>query len=1111
MIKTKEKVLETNNTNFNKENTIETDSTSSKQKFNNKNEPSKINPQDSKSDHNPLNKPKEQRRNNGKANERGLRKPIIRFTKTRTGNIPIETEPNSIQTNHIQIIFKKAKENQNVVDSKPTTTNNEKPDASNEPDISSNDKRKNIRNKKTIPEHTRIGGNKRFNSSLSSDIRSFDKNNIPKNKCSDDEGNKNVKNLFRFDSNLEMSKSLENQLINETYECVICYERIKKRQEIWSCDNCHVIMHIGCVTSWAEKSIMKENSDTFGNKKWRCPGCQYKRLQIPTSGHCFCGKHRYPIKSFKRGSAPHTCNELCSRQLVGCKHICMENCHPGKCPNCKVVETIKECFCGKETSSIPCKNLEYVSKTQLKSCSNICGNLLSCGIHKCEMKCHEEPCPPCTKKSVQMCYCGKNRKIMPVHDAIYGVGWSFDGNSLSKCFGGYSCNLICSVPYKCLKHKCESKCHSHNLAVINNTPVYDTCPLDPSVIKTCPCTKSRLLEDLGIERSFCTDEIPTCDKICSKTLPCGHKCEDKCHLGDCPPCQSTVNSYCRCGREAKQVKCSLKETIDEETTFMCKTVCKQFRVCKKHKCLQQCCVGNHIELEKMRGINENTTKNKFQSQKKNKKNKLLFSINSKQQNLEPTPIPKNTQTENHVFVNTNKNFIYSTEFENKIAEAHKCTLVCNKLLRCGNHKCAENCHLGHCKPCDIVGMEPIVCGCGMTRIDPPVPCGAKIPKCPFFCTRVRECGHYDTMSHECHPSDVSCPPCTVLVSKTCTCSKKNVVKNIPCSRINVSCGEICGNLLDCGSHHCKRLCHPPDQNCLSKTNNICLRICNKPRKCKHKCLQQCHAPSKCREDIPCSEYVLVTCKCGNLKKSITCYEKSIMEKRLLSGGNNSSILNGDIYNIGGEEMGDGMIPCNEVCELVTRNKKLAEALNLQSKINQLSESYVQVHMNNFLITFAKENREFVTQLEQNLVQFVADTSRWNYWFTPMRSKERYFLHLLAPYYTCTSTSADKEPKRSVCWTKKKIGLDLPLVPVSKAAFEPESIRNIVIPNIKNGMKIANNIFETEKTFDLSNETPSTNISKPKNLQNQQNGLLIPVTAEVFNLLKEIQDADESTY
>lgn len=45
-----------------------------------------------------------------------------------------------------------------------------------------------------------------------------------------------------------------------------------------------------------------------------------------------------------------------------------------------------------------------------------------------------------------------------------------------------------------------------------------------------------------------------------------------------------------------------------------------------------------------------------------------------------------------------------------------------------------------------------------------------------------------------------------------------IKKNIPCYLTEITCGKVCGKLLSCGLHTCKRLCH--SNNCQPKDIKI---------------------------------------------------------------------------------------------------------------------------------------------------------------------------------------------------------------------------------------------------------------------------------------------------
>lgn len=75
----------------------------------------------------------------------------------------------------------------------------------------------------------------------------------------------------------------------------------------------------------------------------------------------------------------------------------------------------------------------------------------------------------------------------------------------------FSCNEKCEHILNCGNHKCSYICHPGEC---------DLCPRSPTVLDSCSCGKTRLLEN---SRNSCLDPIPTCNQICGKRLNCGPK------------------------------------------------------------------------------------------------------------------------------------------------------------------------------------------------------------------------------------------------------------------------------------------------------------------------------------------------------------------------------------------------------------------------------------------------------------------------------------------------------------------------------------------------------------------------------------------------------------
>ena len=87
-----------------------------------------------------------------------------------------------------------------------------------------------------------------------------------------------------------------------------------------------------------------------------------------------------------------------------------------------------------------------------------------------------------------------------------------------------SCGKLCNKKLDCGKHECKRKCHAGSCS---------PCPYEPERLRYCPCGYNTIVSLLGRKRLSCTDEIPRCDHVCDKFLPCGiHQCKKKCHLDE---------------------------------------------------------------------------------------------------------------------------------------------------------------------------------------------------------------------------------------------------------------------------------------------------------------------------------------------------------------------------------------------------------------------------------------------------------------------------------------------------------------------------------------------------------------------------------------------------
>ncbi|XP_037293666.1 protein shuttle craft isoform X2 [Manduca sexta] len=347
---------------------------------------------------------------------------------------------------------------------------------------------------------------------------------------------------------------LTEQLDKGTLECLVCCERVKQIDPVWSCGNCYHVLHLKCIRKWAQSSTVEG--------KWRCPACQNPNEDIPSDYRCMCGAMRSP--EYQRGSTgAHTCGKACKRPR-SCPHPCTLLCHPGPCPPCQATVN-KQCGCGAETRSILC------SSKLPQVCGRVCQRTLECNVHKCAKECHEGPCDTCDEMVTQVCYCpaARARTVACTAESSGRAAWS--------------CGAECARVLACGAHVCRAPCHP---------PPCRPCALLPDSVLTCPCGKTKVERE---KRKSCTDPIPLCGNICAKPLPCGpagdkHFCKLNCHEGPCPVCPDKTLLQCRCGHSSREVPCA--ELPEMLNNVLCQKKCNKKLSCGRHKCRSVCCASS---------------------------------------------------------------------------------------------------------------------------------------------------------------------------------------------------------------------------------------------------------------------------------------------------------------------------------------------------------------------------------------------------------------------------------------------------------------------------------------------------------------------------------------
>jgi transcriptional repressor NF-X1 len=132
-----------------------------------------------------------------------------------------------------------------------------------------------------------------------------------------------------------------------------------------------------------------------------------------------------------------------------------------------------------------------------------------------------------------------------------------------------------------------------------------------------------------------------------------------------------------------------------------------------------------------------------------------------------------------------------------------CGKVCDRLLTCLKHHCAQICHQGPCMPCGITKIEKCKCG----KAERSVECGKEaVFQCDQTCGFQFDCKIHDC-ALDCHENSMHSTKCpydpTILT--TCPCGKTER-KRLKCTDPIPTCNQACENTLSCG-HLCIASCH----------------------------------------------------------------------------------------------------------------------------------------------------------------------------------------------------------------------------------------------------------------------------------------------------------------
>lgn len=152
-------------------------------------------------------------------------------------------------------------------------------------------------------------------------------------------------------------------------------------------------------------------------------------------------------------------------------------------------------------------------------------------------------------------------------------------------------------------------------------------------------------------------------------------------------------------------------------------------------------------------------------------------------------------------------------------------------------------------------------------------------------------------------------------------------------------------------------------------------------------INKSHSPSACDESTPCQARITVRCDCGLHKQEIPCLATSTDPSRGLKN-----------------------LPCTDLCARTERNRKLAEALDIDATCSFHEPENVKGGYQTRTLEYFANNRTWCLEIEETFRDFIRGTGmRWA--FKPMTGHKREFVHELADVYELDSESVDYEPFR----------------------------------------------------------------------------------------------------
>ncbi|XP_019853694.1 PREDICTED: NFX1-type zinc finger-containing protein 1-like [Amphimedon queenslandica] len=257
------------------------------------------------------------------------------------------------------------------------------------------------------------------------------------------------------------------------------------------------------------------------------------------------------------------CFQPCSKKCPN-GHICCKKCYED-CGNCEVPVLRKLPKCGHE------KTMLCYEKVLNAECHEMCQKVFKCK-HVCQKMCYEECDILCREPVTKFFSSCLHSNVIPCYQ---------DPKSAK-------CTKPCEKKKAC-GHLCQGQCGELCLLYECNEPKELALPCNHVTTVSC---KDHLQTRINLFKS----KNYTCNEPCTKTLQCGHPCQEKCSSPCTTKCTVKVTYCCPNGHKIEKVTCHLQNTI------ICEEPCLKNLPCG-HRCSNKC----HEECSEV--CNESYVKN----------------------------------------------------------------------------------------------------------------------------------------------------------------------------------------------------------------------------------------------------------------------------------------------------------------------------------------------------------------------------------------------------------------------------------------------------------------------------------------------------------------------